>query len=223
MTTESNVGGWVSERVSTGSINKTTISSGWSGKIVQNCSPAMVIATLVVASMCSLDSTGAIKDIETLKHNCEARSNSFFFNPVDTQIIRTAAEDLARIREILKPAITTLALAFGVSRQTIYNWDGEEQPKPQHVTKLRDLAQVADIFAKSNIVVTGALMKRPVEGGRTLLEIAQNDGQVVEAAKRLVTTLEREAVQREKMNTRFGNRTGTRSVESDFPALNDIV
>jgi DNA-binding transcriptional regulator YiaG len=216
-----NLGGWVSEPTSTGNINPITTLSGW--PIVQNCAKVIALATFAVALLNPLDGTGVTKNLEALKHNLESRSSASFFNALDTQINRTAAEDLARIREVLKPAITTLALTFGVSRQSIYNWDGEEQPKPQHVKKLRDLAQVADIFAKSNIVITGALMKRPVQGGKTLLEIAQNDGQVVEAAQCLVIILEREAIQREKMNARLDNRTNARSVESDFPLSNDIV
>ncbi|MGH8545702.1 MAG: hypothetical protein ACREX3_19185, partial [Gammaproteobacteria bacterium] len=37
-------------------------------------------------------------------------------------IVRTPAENLARIREILKPTITELAHLFGVSRQAVYDW-----------------------------------------------------------------------------------------------------
>ena len=40
--------------------------------------------------------------------------------------IRSAAEHLANIRQVLNPAIADLATTFGVSRQAVYKWIGGE-------------------------------------------------------------------------------------------------
>jgi transcriptional regulator with XRE-family HTH domain len=136
---------------------------------------------------------------------------------------RTPAEDLQRIRDILSPGMLNLATIFGVSRQAIYNWLNGEQPRPEHLAKLKDFAQAADFLAEVGIAITGAVLKRPIIDGKNLFEIAQGDDSIQDAAKLLVQAVKREMEQRERLATRFAGRKAiSRSVESDFPATNDI-
>jgi transcriptional regulator with XRE-family HTH domain len=136
---------------------------------------------------------------------------------------RTPAEDLQRIRDILSPGMLNLAIIFGVSRQAIYNWLNGEQPRPEHLAKLKDFAQAADFLAEAGIALTGAVLKRPVIDGKNLFEIAQGDNSIQDAAKLLVQAVKREMKQRERLTNRFaGRKVVSRSVESDFPAINDI-
>lgn len=142
-----------------------------------------------------------------------------------TNLVETAtpAQDLQRIRDILTPGMSTLANIFGVSRQTIYNWLNGEQPRGEHIVRLRDLAEAAEIFAEADIPITGDLLKRPVLEGKNLFEVARTGASAKNAARLIVQIVRLEAGQRARMAERFaGRRISSRSVESDFPAENDI-
>lgn len=140
---------------------------------------------------------------------------------VGITVTRTPVEDLERIREVLSPSMSDLATTLAVSRQAVYNWLNGEQPKPEHIAKLRDLACAADMLAEADIPVTGALMKRKLMEGKNLFEITQDGGSARDAAQWLVQIVQRELEQREMMAGRFANRKNPRSAESDFPVGND--
>lgn len=140
---------------------------------------------------------------------------------IEITAVRSPVEDLERIREVLSPAVSALANAFGVSRQAIYNWLNGEQPRPEHIAKLRDLAYAADMFAEAGIPVTGTLLKRKMLEGKGLFEVTRDGGSAREAAQLLVHIIRRELEQREMMASRFAGRKSLRSVESDFPVDND--
>lgn len=182
-------------------------------------------ANVLAATMLASAGTGAF--VDDLDWWQQHRLNDAIANPLKVQIIetasaRTAAENLERIREILSAAMSDLANTFSVSRQAVYNWLNGEQPKPEHIAKLRDLAQAADIVAEAGIPVTGALLKRKVIEGKNLFEVAHDGGSACDAAQLLVQIVRRETEQRERMTARFaGRKTSLRSAESDFPAEND--
>ncbi len=179
---------------------------------------------VLFAAMLASVGTGAfLDDLDRLQ---QYRPNDPVGNPFRSPIVeiaaeRTPAEDLGRIREVLPSAVSDLAIAFGVSRQAIYNWLNGEQPTPEHMAKLRDLAHAADMFADAGIPVTGALLKRKVIEGKSLFEVTRDGGSAREAAQLFVHIIRRELEQREMMARRFAGRKSLRSVESDFPADND--
>ena len=143
---------------------------------------------------------------------------------MDVAPARTPAEDLERIREVFSPAVSDLANTFGVSRQTVYNWLNGDQPKPEHMAKLRELAQAADLIAEAGVQVTGALLKRKIVEGKNLFELASAGGSPRDGAQVLLHVVRREVEQRERMAARFaGRKTSLPSAESDFPAENDDV
>ncbi|WP_187293898.1 helix-turn-helix domain-containing protein [Gloeobacter kilaueensis] len=132
-------------------------------------------------------------------------------------------EKLRRVRDLLSPGMSNLAAIFGVSRQTIYNWLNGEQPRREHISKLEDLVQATDIISRAGIPITGALLKRPVLNGKSLLETAQIGGSAQEAARRLVQLVSREVEQRQRLAERFaGRKVISPPPEADFPAENDI-
>jgi transcriptional regulator with XRE-family HTH domain len=141
---------------------------------------------------------------------------------VDLAPVRRPAEDLARIREVLKPAVSDLATTFGVSRQSVYNWLNGEQVAEENAAKLQDLAQAADVLAHEGIAVNAALLKRKFANGRTLLQVAQAGGSTRDAALQLVHIHKREATQRERMAARFANRGKTApSADFDLPSASN--
>ena len=141
---------------------------------------------------------------------------------VDVAPVRSPAEDLVRIREVLKPAVSDLATTFGVSRQSVYNWLNGEPVAEENAAKLQDLAQAADVLAHEGIAVNAALLKRKFANGRTLLQVAQAGESARDSAMKLVHIHRRETTQRERMAARFANRGKTApSADFDLPSASD--
>lgn len=87
--------------------------------------------------------------------------------------VRTAAEHLANIREVMHPTIADLAAVFGVSRQAIYKWmNAETTPEADKFARLRALSQAADALRQADVARAPALVKMNVFDGRSLLDLA---------------------------------------------------
>lgn len=137
---------------------------------------------------------------------------------------RTPAEDLAHIRAVLKPTVTDLALAFGVSRQAVYDWQNGRPIAAENAARLADLARAADVFAAEGLTATAQVLRRPVAAGRTLYGIVREGGSAEDAAGKLCGILRREARQREALSARLANR-GRPVVSADdygLPMLDEL-
>ena len=85
---------------------------------------------------------------------------------------RTAAQHLSNIRQVLNPAISDLAIAFGVSRQAIYKWLGDDvTPQPDKRERIIQLSRVADAFRDAGVSRASALLKMKAFDGRSLLDL----------------------------------------------------
>lgn len=138
-------------------------------------------------------------------------------------IVRTPAENLARIREILKPTITELAHLFGVSRQAVYDWQAGKSTAPENAAKLDDLAKAADVLALNGIESSSQLLRRKITGGKSLLDLIGEGGSDANFASVLVQTLSREAKQREQLALRLAGRAKPIVPHDDYgvPMLNE--
>jgi len=141
------------------------------------------------------------------------------------ELEHSPAENLARIREVLKPTMLELASLFGVSRQAVYDWQQGSQPAPQTAQRLAQLARVADVFADSDLSVNAKMLRRKVVGGGTLLDAMLSDGDAKSIARSFVGTLKREASQRERLQVHLAGRERTPANPSDYgaPALSEDV
>jgi transcriptional regulator with XRE-family HTH domain len=127
---------------------------------------------------------------------------------LDTGLVqRTPAENLARVREVLKPPVSELASMIGVSRQAVYDWQNGSHPLPEHAKRLADLAEAADIFVAEGIVTVPRLLSRRVDGRKSMFEHMREGEAVVDAARALAHLLRRESEQRAKLQVRLGTRT----------------
>ena len=134
------------------------------------------------------------------------------------------SDDLARIREVLKPAVSDLASTLGVSRQSVYNWINGETIADGNAAKLQDLAEAADLLALEGVTVNAALLKRKFSNGRTLMQVAQSGGSAKEASRQLAHIHKQETAQYKRMESRFANRARTApSADFDLPSANDYV
>lgn len=199
-------GGWVTDRPAATGVSSTVVRLvGW-----------------VAAAGAALTGigTGGELSIEHLQRT--AHEMHHMAPVVDVAPVRTPAEDLVRIREVLKPAVSDLATTFGVSRQSVYNWLKGEPVADENAVKLQDLAQAADVLDHSGITISAALLKRKFANGRTLLQVAQSGESARDAALQLVHIHKREEAQRERMAARFANRPKTApSADFDLPSAND--
>jgi transcriptional regulator with XRE-family HTH domain len=136
---------------------------------------------------------------------------------------RTTAEDLIRVRSILKPTVSELAKVFGVSRQAIYNWQSGEDPQPIYADKIKDLASAADVIAAESVTLNGLILKRKISNGKTLFEIATNGGSSKEAAQMLVKILRKESEQRKLLASRLQTRAKPtiNSYDIGIPLINE--
>ena len=136
---------------------------------------------------------------------------------------RTIAEDLIRVRTVLKPTVSELAKVFGVSRQAIYNWQSGEDPQPIYADKIKDLAYAADVIAGEAITLNGHILKRKISNGETLFEIATSGGSSKDAAQKLVKILRKESEQRKLLASRLQVRAKTtiNSQDIGIPLINE--
>lgn len=180
---------------------------------------------IIMAAVLAVGTGGAINSQMLHEHQLDSSvSRASKVPSVGLAQVRSPAEDLGRVREVFSPAMSDLAKALDVSRQAVYNWVREEQqPKPEHIAKLRDFAQAADTVADAGVTVTGTLLKRKLMDGKNLFEVGQSGGSIREVAHLLIQLVQHETEQRERMAARFAERgRGSRSEESDFPAENDV-
>lgn len=145
--------------------------------------------------------------------------------PQALELERTPAQNLARVREVLKPAVLELANLFGVSRQSVYAWQDGAQPSAETSARLASLAKAADVFAEAGIKVDAKTLKRTVAGGRTVLDAVLSGNDAAEVAQALVPTLRREAAQRERLAGQLAGRKRESVSVDDYgtPAVSEDV
>jgi transcriptional regulator with XRE-family HTH domain len=204
-------GGWIPAQTSaTGAISTFVRCVGW-----------------VAAAGAALTSIGTGGEL-SLEHFKRSAHNTYQTTSVaevaGVQQTRTSNENLLRIREVLKPAISDLATTFGVSRQSIYNWLNHGPIAEENAAKLQDLAQAIDVLVYEGVKINAALLKRKFANGRTLMQVAQSGDSARDAVLMLIQINKREAAQRERLNARFAKRVKTpASADFDLPASNDHV
>jgi len=138
---------------------------------------------------------------------------------------RSAAEDLARVKAVFDPSVTDLASLFGVSRQTIYNWQAGQPLAEENEARLERLVLAADIIAAHGFAKNHGVLRRPLAGGKSFFALVKDGRDSEDAARVLVETLQRELQQRKRLDERLANRT-RKPVDIDdlgVPAMDDAV
>lgn len=130
----------------------------------------------------------------------------------------TSIQDLARIRQVLKPTVLELANLFGVSRQAVYDWQDGAQPNDQTRARLAELACAANVFTEAGVAVDTQILRRKMVGGVTLLDAVLSGGDAVQLAQSLIGTLKRESSQRERLAQQLAGRKSGPLNSSDYGA-----
>ena len=202
-------GGWVTKRPSsTGSAFKRLMYS-------------VVGATAVVTgtlAMLNGSGTGVVLPLEYLQRQDYLNSQ---YGQLSSHM-RSAHENIIHIRKVLSPAISDLALALGVSRQSIYNWLNGEQIAEENIAKLQDIAKAADHIAEVGISKS-MILHRKLKNGKTFFKLIQ-DGESPYAIATLLTQIhQHEISQQNRVITRFSNRKHTpATADFDLITPNDL-
>ena len=211
MSTATTYGGWIIDRPAPTGVTSTLVR--WMGWM-----------TAASAALTGIGTGGQLSLGQLQRSAQQARQMVSMVDVSEDEQARSPSENLSRIREVLKPAVSDLATTFGVSRQSVYNWLNGEPVADENAAKLQDLAQAADVLAHGGVNTNVALLKRKFANGRTLMQVAQAGESARDAAQMLVQLHKREAAQRERMSARFANRAKTpASADFDLPASNDDV
>lgn len=202
-------GGWVTDRPNATGVTSTLVRLvGW-----------MTAAGAALTSV----GTGGELSLEHLQRSIQEVQHLVpTVEVAEVERVRAPSENLARIREVMNPAVSDLATTFGVSRQSVYNWLNGEPVADENAARLQDLAQAADVLVHEGIAVNATLLKRKFVNGRTLMQVAQAGESARDAALLLVQIHKREAAQRERMNARLANRARTpATADFDLPSESD--
>jgi hypothetical protein len=115
--------------------------------------------------------------------------------------------------------MSRLPEAFGVSRQTLYNWlSGEKTPKEQHHAKLHELAAASKVFQAAGFKPNSATLDKTVANGKSLLELISEGSNGADAANRLLRIVNRGSDARAKLDDILGDRKPSRLSASDMGA-----
>lgn len=159
----------------------TILAGGWRS-LAPSIGAAATAAFVLSGSTLPVGGTGSVLDLARIRDwrdRVQARAPlRIDVEPADdAQVsrpdVRSAAQHLANIREVLNPAIADLATVFGVSRQAIYKWiGGEATPESDKFERIRALSHAADTFRDAGILHPSSMLKMKVFEGRSLLELA---------------------------------------------------
>lgn len=112
---------------------------------------------------------------------------------------------------------------FGVSRQTLYNWQAGETPKELHHAKIRQLAAAARVFKEEGFKPTPANLGQTVAQGKSLLKLIGEGADGEDSAKKLIRIVQRGAASQAKLDAILAGRKPVKLDVSDMgtPAFNE--
>lgn len=188
--------------------------------------PGITLAGVIVLTAIALQvGTGGAQTVDYYKQRglMGYAFAAYDHTPLFDQVVnaRTPAEDLSHIRAVLRPAITDLANAMGVSRQAIYDWQSGKPISVDNAARLADLARAADVFAGKGLTASAQLLRRPIESGKRLFDIAREGGSAEDAARKLAKMVHRELNQRQMLAERLATRTRPSSDSYGVPMLDE--
>lgn len=95
----------------------------------------------------------------------------------DRPDVRTAAEHIENIRNVLNPPVADLAALFDVSRQAVYKWlSGSSTPEDDKLGRIIELSRIADAFQAAGVSRAGTLLRMKAFAGRSLMDLINSGG-----------------------------------------------
>ncbi len=144
---------------------------------------SLVASGMVGSYASSFNGTGAVYELErfcdwraTLQRAmsmplAQQKTNDSAANSAD---LRSPADHLMRIKEVLKPTISDLASVFGVSRQSVYKWIGGVTPDNTKIESIKVLSSVADTFEREGVDHASSIIKMKAFDGKSLMDLVRD-------------------------------------------------
>jgi len=118
----------------------------------------------------------------------------------------TAATDLKQIKSTFQVSISDLAMLFGVTRQTIYDWlSGEQQPRAPHRARIAVLMDAVSSIEATGYTVSRRTLKQALPDGLSLFDKIQADEPLEDTINQLIALFRREALQRAVLERHLAN------------------
>ena len=155
--------------------------------------------------------TGGELNADRLSQLCGTGSLASFARAITARGEQPApAVQIQAIKDALRLSVAELGDLFGVTRQSIYNWQNGNAIDPSHAERLRNIAGAVEQHFELLAAQTGHIARRAIQGRDTLLQVLKSGGDPQEAFARLADILTREAAQRDRLAKRLQARTGSR-------------
>lgn len=183
-----------------------------------------VIATAVLAFLVGTGGASSPEYIEKREERGYRYGSLVPLTPsLRSSTVDSFSQQISLLRAKLPVSVSTLAAIFGVSRQTIYDWQNGAIAAQQSQEMLRDILHAASLFADSDISVSGHLLKRPISNGQSLLDVCRSGASATNAARELIKIVLREREQQQVVSARLKWRN-PQIDPSDFgsPSFNEI-
>lgn len=96
--------------------------------------------------------------------------------PVD---VRTVAQHLANVKDVLAPSMSSLAGELGISRQALYKWlSGENRPEDlEKIKYIKALSSIADGFRNAEVPDAPHLFKMKAFDGKSINDVLKAQGE----------------------------------------------
>jgi transcriptional regulator with XRE-family HTH domain len=195
-------------------------STGWSDHLFGSLARAGAPAGATAATLAFLVGTGGAC---TLHYIAERDAKGYRLPTIEWKRCREnesrapaasrAAQALATIRATLPFSVAELARAFGVSRQAVYLWQRGEPISADHESRLVALAAAAPALASA---ADRALLRRPIEQGRTFLELVARGANPATLMAQLTSIERTEREERERLAALFAGRATPRVDFDEF-------
>ncbi|WP_162406761.1 hypothetical protein [Pseudoxanthomonas jiangsuensis] len=120
-------------------------------------------------------------------------------------IVALPQSDIETLITLMKPSMSQLAAAFGVSRQRIYDWRNGEGMSVANTEQMAALLVAARMLSERSSAI-GKLANRRLVGGNTFWDVIATGVSPVEAANAALRTIERDEDERAALKRSLASR-----------------
>jgi len=125
----------------------------------------------------------------------------------DADVPPQHTSDIRDIKEYLKPSVAELAKAFGVERQTIYDWQAGKGASAPRQAALRELASACSKLAAMNIAAGSDILRRKLSDGKSLIQMIATGASATAAVAILEAIVEAEDREKRLLSAHLRGRS----------------
>lgn len=125
----------------------------------------------------------------------------------DADVSPQHTSDIRAIKEYLKPSVAELAKAFGVERQTIYDWQAGKGASTDRRAVLRELASACSKLAAMNVTAGSDVLRRKLSDGKSLIQMIATGTSATAAVAIIKTVLDTEDREKRLLSAHLGGQS----------------